>query len=139
MSQSAIAAPETARLLAASPAGRAVAAQLHALRFYRGAAQEPLGITQAQKFLARIFLPIFLLSLVGIYPLVRLGCGAAAGLLLILHALIFGNVLSISAVHTMEVSRYSEVLFLVALLAALWSLRCGIAGLRAWRARRDFR
>lgn len=133
VSQPAIAQPETARLLAQSPAGRALAAQLHALRFYRGAAREPFGITEAQKFFARTFLAILLLSLVTIYPLVRRGFGAAVGLGLILYALIFGNVLSIAAVHTMEVSRYSEVLFLVALLASLWSLRCGIEWLRAWR------
>ncbi|MEO6871969.1 MAG: hypothetical protein ABI233_07090, partial [Chthoniobacterales bacterium] len=133
VSQSAIAQPATAKLLAQSSAGRALAAQLHLLRSYKCAAKEPIGITQAQKFLGFTFLEVFLLSLVGIYPLVRHGFGAAAGLLMILYALVFCNVLSISAIHTMEVSRYSEVLFLIALLAYLWAIRCGIEWFRARR------
>ncbi len=131
VSQPAIAEVKTAKLLEESSAGRALAAQLQALRFYKGSAREPFLITEAQKFIGGTFLAVFLASLAGIFAFVRRGFGAAAGLLLILYTLVFGNVLSISAIHTMEVSRYSEVLFLVALLAYLWALRCGIEWFRA--------
>jgi hypothetical protein len=35
----------------------------------------------------------------------------------------FGNVFSISVVHSMEVDRYSSVLFIGALFAQLWAIR----------------
>ena len=35
----------------------------------------------------------------------------------------FGNVLAVSAVHSMEVQRYSTVQFAAALFAALWAFR----------------
>jgi hypothetical protein len=133
VSQLAIAEPVTAKLLEQSLPGRDLAAQLSALRFYKGSMKEPILITQAQKFLGGTFLAMFLLSLLGISPFVRRGFATAGGLLMILYALVFCNVLSISAIHTMEVARYSEVLFLVALLAYFWAVRCGIEWFRARR------
>ena len=35
----------------------------------------------------------------------------------------FGNVFGISVVHSMEVKRYSSVLFIAALFAHLWAIR----------------
>lgn len=43
-------------------------------------------------------------------------------LVIFLYAATFANVLSISVVHSMEVQRYSTVLFLPALLAELWAV-----------------
>jgi len=46
-----------------------------------------------------------------------------AVLVVLLHFAVFGNVFSISVVHSMEVDRYSSVLFVAALFAQLWAMR----------------
>jgi hypothetical protein len=46
-----------------------------------------------------------------------------AVLVLLFHSAVFGNVFSISVVHSMEVDRYSSVLFITALFAQLWAMR----------------
>ncbi len=47
----------------------------------------------------------------------------AGFLVLLFYAANFGNVLAISIVHSMEVTRYSTVLFITALFAELWAIR----------------
>jgi hypothetical protein len=47
----------------------------------------------------------------------------ASFLVLLFYATNFGNVLAISVVHSMEVHRYSTVLFITALFAELWAIR----------------
>ncbi len=44
-------------------------------------------------------------------------------LVLLFYSANFGNVLAISVVHSMEVERYSSVLFITALFAELWAIR----------------
>ena len=46
-----------------------------------------------------------------------------AVLVVLLQSAVFGNVFSISVVHSMEVDRYSSVLFIAALFAQLWAMR----------------
>jgi hypothetical protein len=46
-----------------------------------------------------------------------------AVLVVLLQSAVFGNVFSISVVHSMEVDRYSSVLFIAALFALLWAMR----------------
>lgn len=46
-----------------------------------------------------------------------------AVLVLLFHSAVFANVFSISVVHSMEVDRYSSVLFIAALFAQLWAMR----------------
>ena len=46
-----------------------------------------------------------------------------AFLVFLFYSANFGNVLAISVVHSMEVTRYSTVLFITALFAELWALR----------------
>jgi len=46
-----------------------------------------------------------------------------AFLVILLYSANFGNVFSISVVHSMEVDRYSTVLFIAALFAQLWAMR----------------
>jgi hypothetical protein len=47
----------------------------------------------------------------------------SAFLVILLYSAIFGNVFSISVVHSMEIDRYSTVLFIAALFAQLWAMR----------------
>ncbi len=131
-SQPAVTAPTTARLLGLSPAGRSLAAQLERLRAYKSADRGLGPINRAQKYAGWSFLAVLLLSLVLSPWLVRAGLGRALALLVVLYSLVAGNVLSIAAIHSMEISRYSEVLFLIALLAHLLALRCWLA---SWEAR----
>jgi hypothetical protein len=44
-------------------------------------------------------------------------------LVMLFNAAVFGNVFSISVVHSMEVDRYSSVLFIAALFGQLWAMR----------------
>lgn len=129
--RTALGAPTTVRLLPLSAAGRSLAAQSMRLQGYEAAMREPKLVGGAQRRAGARFLALMLLTLATTPWLVRAGLGRAVGLLLVLYALVAGNVLSIAAIHSMEVSRYSEVLFLVALLAHLWALRCCIAGVMA--------
>jgi hypothetical protein len=46
-----------------------------------------------------------------------------AVLVVLLYFAVFANVFSISVVHSMEVDRYSSVLFIAALFAQLWAIR----------------
>ena len=46
-----------------------------------------------------------------------------AVLVVLLYSGVFGNVFSISVVHSMEVDRYSSVLFIAALFGQLWAMR----------------
>ena len=77
---------------------------------------------------ARTYLAIFLLSvaLAGWFLFRRRGAEHSqwpAFLVLFLYSANFGNVLGVSIIHTMEVDRYSMVLFITALLAQLYAIR----------------
>lgn len=74
-----------------------------------------------QGLLARVYLPALLLGAgLAVWMLVR---KQRAALLVIFFFLVnFGNVLAISAVHSMEVARYSTVQFAAALFAELWAI-----------------
>jgi hypothetical protein len=78
--------------------------------------------------LRRSYLGILLLSvpLAGWFVLKRSSSDGSrwpALFVLLLYSTSFGNVFGISVVHSMEVSRYSTVLFTAALFAELWAVR----------------
>jgi len=51
------------------------------------------------------------------------GTKCPAWWVLFFYSATFGNVLAVSAVHSMEVPRYSTVLFFSALFAHFWAIR----------------
>jgi hypothetical protein len=66
------------------------------------------------------------MSVVGWFLCIRTGKAQlkwAGFLVLLFYAANFGNVLAISVVHSMELGRYSSVLFITALFAELWAIR----------------
>jgi hypothetical protein len=77
---------------------------------------------------ARTYLPILFISvpLAGLVLLKRNGSDTSkwpAFWVLFFYFTTFANVLGVSVVHSMEVSRYSTVLFVSALFAQLWAIR----------------
>jgi len=77
---------------------------------------------------ARSYLAILLISLplTGWFVLKRSSSGESkwpAFLVVLLYSMSFGNVFGISIIHSMEVARYSTVLFIAALFAHLWAIR----------------
>jgi hypothetical protein len=77
---------------------------------------------------ARSYLAVLLISapLAGWFLLKRINSEDlkwSAFFVIFFYSVNFGNVFSISVVHSMEVDRYSSILFIGALFAQLWSLR----------------
>jgi hypothetical protein len=77
---------------------------------------------------ARSYLTILLISvpLAGWFMLKRSNSEQSkwpAFLVILLYSANFGNVFSISVIHSMEIDRYSTVLFIAALFAQLWAMR----------------
>ena len=78
--------------------------------------------------LARAYLPVLLVSVATALCVILIRKPSQHGqwpslLVLFLFLSNFGNVLAVSAVHSMEVQRYSTVQFAAALFAALWAMR----------------
>jgi hypothetical protein len=89
--------------------------------------QNKLAQTGHVRF-ARSYLLIFLISIpLAAWSMFKRSHSAdsdwPAALVVLLYAAVFGNVFSISVVHSMEVDRYSSVLFIAALFAQLWAMR----------------
>jgi hypothetical protein len=119
--------PAVASLVASVPAASALASESRNLGNAGVVTKEPWLANRLNEFFRRTFLPVTVLSLIiASWLLVRRsssgGVRRGAWLTLFLHAVIFANVLSISVVHSMEIWRYSGVLFPGTLLAHLWSI-----------------
>ena len=121
----------TVGLLSESEFGQKLVRDVRGLRDQSFVINEPGVVDWIIKNTARTFLLVMLTTSVGLILFARRGEITACWLIALFYALVFGNVLSISAVHSMEVPRYSHVLFLIAWLAHLWAIRCWIAFITA--------
>ena len=125
---SAVSDSQTSTLLLHSKAGSDFLERTNQLRFADIVIRQDKRVRAWDALCARTYLAIFLLSvpLAGWFLFRRPGAGHSqwpAFLVLFLYSANFGNVLGISIIHTMEVDRYSMVLFITALLAQLYAIR----------------
>jgi hypothetical protein len=133
--------PETAEQLRRLPAGRGLVAQTEELCSREIVLDIGKRLFWCHGALSRAYLPVLFLS-VGIalwVILVRKPSRSArwpSFLVLFFFLPNLGNVLAISAVHSMEVQRYSTVQFAAALVAELWAIRYLLGLLCALIARR---
>jgi hypothetical protein len=119
---------QTSRLLLYSQAGLDFLERTNRLRFAKIVFRQDKLVAVWNVLCARTYLAIFLLSvpLAGWFLLKRGGAEHSqwpSFLVVFLYSANFGNVLGLSVVHTMEVDRYSMVLFTTALLAQLYAIR----------------
>ncbi len=127
-SLAAISQPQALQLLSGTAAGKAYLKRTQMLRFtdvvirQNGLARKSyLRCSQSYLLTLMMSIPVagwFLCKRTGE---ARLKWGGF--LVLLFYAANFGNVLAISIVHSMEVTRYSTVLFITALFAELWAIR----------------
>ena len=125
---SAVSDSQTSTLLLHSKAGSDFLERTNQLRFADIVIRQDKRVRAWDALCARTYLAIFLLSvpLAGWFLFRRPGAEHSqwpAFLVLFLYSANFGNVLGISIIHTMEVNRYSMVLFITALLAQLYAIR----------------
>ncbi len=125
---SAVSDSQTSTLLLHSKAGSDFLERTNQLRFADIVIRQDKRVRAWDALCARTYLAIFLLSvpLAGWFLFRRRGAEHSqwpAFLVLFLYSANFGNVLGISIIHTMEVNRYSMVLFITALLAQLYAIR----------------
>jgi len=125
---SAVSDSQTSTLLLHSKAGSDFLERTNQLRFADIVIRQDKRVRAWDALCARTYLAIFLLSvpLAGWFLFRRRGAEHSqwpAFLVLFLYSANFGNVLGISIIHTMEVDRYSMVLFITALLAQLYAIR----------------
>ena len=119
---------QTSRLLLQCHAGLDFLEDTNKLRFADIVIHQDKRVRAWDIWCARTYLPILLLSVAfaGWFLFRRRGAEHSqwpAFLVLFLYSANFGNVLGISIIHTMEVDRYSMVLFITALLAQLYAIR----------------
>jgi len=119
---------QTSRLLLRSHGGLDFLEDTNKLRFADIVIRQGKRVRAWDFWCARTYLAIFLLSvaLAGWFLFRRRGAEHSqwpAFLVLFLYSANFGNVLGVSIIHTMEVDRYSMVLFITALLAQLYAIR----------------
>lgn len=134
--------PENWEQIGKLPAGVQLAAQTDALAGHAGELRSGKALVFFHALFARAYLPVLLVS-AGLAFWVLLvqkpsGRGRIPSLIvLFLFLANFGNVLAISAVHSMQVDRYSTVQFAAALFAELWAMRCLLEfGVRSYQARK---
>jgi hypothetical protein len=119
---------QTSRLLLGCKAGLDFLERTNKLRFADVVIRQEKLVRAWNVLCARTYLAIFLLSvpLAGWFLFKRGGAEHSRWppfLVVFLYSANFGNVLGLSVVHTMEVDRYSMVLFITALLAQLYAIR----------------
>ncbi|PYI95991.1 MAG: hypothetical protein DME98_14285 [Verrucomicrobia bacterium] len=120
--------PRSLELLSRIPAGTAFLERTQTLCSSNVVVQQSKLARIGHVCCARSYLAILLISLplAGRFVLKR---GSSeqlkwpALLVVLLYSASFGNVLGISVIHSMEVARYSTVLFIAALFAHLWAVR----------------
>jgi hypothetical protein len=119
---------QTSRLLLGCNAGVDFLERTNKLRFADIVIHQDKLVRAWNVLCARTYLAIFLLSvpLAGWFLFKRGGAEHSQWppfLVVFLYSANLGNVLGLSVVHTMEVDRYSMVLFIMALLAQLYAIR----------------
>ena len=127
-SLSALSQPRSLQLLSKVPAGIAYLERTQTLRFRSVVVHQTKFAQIGHVCCARSYLAILLISLplTGWFVLKRSSSGESkwpAFLVVLLYSMSFGNVFGISIIHSMEVARYSTVLFIAALFAHLWAIR----------------
>jgi len=127
-SLSALSEPQSLQLLSKIPAGIAFLKRTQTLRFSNVVVHQSKLAQLGHVCCARSYLAILLISLplAGWFVLKRSSSGESkwpAFLVVLLYSTSFGNVFGISVIHSMEVARYSTVLFIAALLAHFWAIR----------------
>jgi hypothetical protein len=120
--------PRSLQLLSNIPEGIAFFKRTQTLRFSNVVVRQTKLAQIGHVCCARSYLAILLISLplAGWFVLKRSSPGESkwpALLVVVLYSTSFGNVFGISVIHSMEVARYSTVLFIAALLAHLWAIR----------------
>lgn len=116
------------QLLSKTPSGSAFLERTQVLASQNIVVRQNKAIQLFHVCCARTYLLILLISvpLAGWILLKRNGSDAVkwpALWVVFFYSATFGNVLGVSVVHSMEVSRYSTVLFISALFAQLWATR----------------
>ena len=135
----AISHPEAIRLLSGTRAGADFAKRTQALRFSGVVLRQNRFAEKGHLRFAQSYLVVLIISVpVTCWFLCRKSGSAsmkcAGFMVLLFYASNFGNVLGVSIVHSMEVPRYSAVLFISALFAELWAIRWMIeVGLTTFR------
>jgi len=127
-SLSALSQPQWLQLLPKIPAGSAFLERTQMLRSRNIVVRQNKGIQACHACFARTYLPILLISapLAGWFMLKRTSSEDSkwpAFCVLFFYFANFGNVFGVSVVHSIEVPRYSTVLFITALFAQLWAMR----------------
>jgi len=127
-SLSALSQPRSLQFLSKIPAGIAFLERTQTLRFSSVVVRQNKLAQIGHVCCARSYLAILLISLplAGWFVLKRSSSGESkwpAFLVVLLYSTSFGNVFGISVIHSMEVARYSTVLFIAALFAQLWAIR----------------
>jgi hypothetical protein len=127
-SLSALSQPRSLQFLSKIPAGIAFLERTQTLRFSSVVVRQNKLAQIGRVCCARSYLAILLISLplAGWFVLKRSSSGESkwpAFLVVLLYSTSFGNVFGISVIHSMEVARYSTVLFIAALFAELWAIR----------------
>jgi hypothetical protein len=127
-SLSALSQPPWLVLLSKIPAGSAFLERTRILRSKNIVIHQNKAVQVCHVVCARTFLPILLVSVpLAAYSLLRRSSSEnskwAAFWVLFFYAASFGNILGVSVVHSMEVPRYSTVLFISALFAQVWAIR----------------
>ena len=127
-SLSALSRPQSFQLVSKTPAGSAFLRRTQALRVSDIIVHQNKGVQICHVCFARTYLAILLISvpLAGWFMFKRRSSERSKWpefFVIIFYSANFGNVFGISVVHTMEVWRYSTVLFITALFAQLWAIR----------------
>ena len=127
-SLSALSQPRSLQLLSKVPAGIAYLERTQTLRFRSVVVHQTKFAQIGHVCCARSYLAILLISLplAGWFVLKRSSSGESkwpAFLVVLFYCMSLGNVFGISIIHSMEVARYSTVLFIAALFAHLWAIR----------------
>jgi hypothetical protein len=127
-SLTALSRPESLQLLSKTPAGSAFLEHTQALRSSDIVVHQNKVVQICHVCYARTYLAILLISvpLAGWFMFKRSSSEESKWpefFVIFFYSANFGNVFGISVVHSMEVWRYSTVLFIAALFAQLWAIR----------------
>jgi hypothetical protein len=120
--------PENWEQLGKLPAGQRLLSATQEITAHETYFDSGKRLFLCHSILARVYLPLLVISIgLALWAIAFQKLPAAekwpAFLVILLFVVNFGNVLATSAVHSMEVQRYSTVQFAAALFAELWAIR----------------
>jgi hypothetical protein len=128
ISLSTLSQPRSLQLLSKIPAGSGFLEHTQGLRFSNIVVHQNKIVQICHVCFARTYLAILLVSVpLAVWFIFKRSSSEEskwpAFLVIFFYSANFGNVFGISVVHTMEVWRYSTVVFVAALFAELWAIR----------------